>query len=520
MKIFRSAWMRELDGETIGRIGVPPAALMERASSGAAGFFCSEFPKIRFPNVLVIAGKGNNGGDGIDIGRMLHQRGYRVECVLVAPADGMSPDARANLKVIRNLGLGIAEIGSAGELKTIFSRCPPCGTWLVDAVFGTGISEPVGQGKYADVIRLMNESGFPIAAVDIPSGLSESFLPEEGAHVRADVTATFGGLKLAHIHPDGNRHCGKIAVIDIGIPRELTDDPRYAIELIGPEAFTRLLAPRAVDGHKGDYGHVLAVVGSIEKPGAGVLSVFAALRAGAGLITAAIPPSNRLIYVQSHPEIMTLPFAAPAALRGKLGDFECLMAGPGLGRTERTFRLVSLLLRNARVPLILDADALNVLEKKTSILKTRRAMPVILTPHPGEFSRLTGLPPEKILRDRIGLSLEFAARWNTYLILKGHHTVIATPSGRAYVNQTGNAGMATAGSGDVLSGMISGFVSQFHRQASMDQILQAAVFLHGYAGDRAVRRIGEISLVASDIIAAIPESILNLHEFESPFLLA
>lgn len=510
--------MKELDDETSGRIGLPPFVLMERAALGAAEFFRREFPRNRYPNAVVVAGKGNNGGDGIAIGRMLHQQGYRVEWILLAPADRLSPDAAANLSIVRNLGLHFTEIGNGEEWQELLLRYRPGDTWLIDAVFGTGLTEPLREGATADIIRSMNGSGFPIAAVDIPSGLSETFLPEEGVHIRADVTATFGGLKLALLHPDGNKHCGKIALIDIGIPRELTDRPRYNIEIITPEAFSGLLVPRTADGHKGDYGHVLGVVGSREKPGAGILSIYGALRAGAGLATAAIPEADRHLYVQSHPEIMTLPFKTPTALKGKLDDFDCVFAGPGLGRTDRSFKLVSLLIQNDRAPLILDADALNVLERKDSLLKTNRRNPIVLTPHPGEFSRLTGLTSERILKDRINLSLEFAACWNVFLILKGHHTVIATPEGRAYINQTGNAGMATAGSGDVLTGMIAGLVSQFYPKRSMDEILQAAVFLHGYAGDRAARTHGEISLVASDIIAFIAESFLKIHEFRSSIL--
>lgn len=519
MKVFRSAWMKELDDETSGRIGLPSLVLMERAAYGAAEFFRREFPRKRYPNAVVVAGKGNNGGDGIAIGRMLHQRGYRVEWVLLVPAERLSPNAAANLAIIRNLGLRITEIGHVEEWQEFLRRYLPGDTWLIDAVFGTGITEPLREGAIADIIRSMNGSGFPIAAVDVPSGLSESFLPEEGAHIRADVTATFGGIKLALLYPDGNKHCGKIAQIDIGIPRELTDHPRYNIEIITPEAFSGLLEPRAVDGHKGDYGHVLGVVGSREKPGAGILSIYAALRTGAGLATAAIPAADRHLYVQSHPEIMTLPFKTTTALKKRLDDFDCLFAGPGLGRTDHTFKLVSLLIQNARVPLILDADALNVLGKKGSLLKANHPHPIVLTPHPGEFSRLTGLSSERILRDRINLSLEFAASRSVFLILKGHHTVIATPEGRAYVNQTGNAGMATAGSGDVLTGMIAALVSQFYRKKSMDEILQAAVFLHGYAGDRAARTHGEMSLVASDIVDSIAESFLKIHEFRSPILI-
>jgi NAD(P)H-hydrate epimerase len=325
-------------------------------------------------------------------------------------------------------------------------------------------------------------------------------------------------LKWAHINPDGNPDCGKIRVLDIGIPKDLENDDEHYIRLTEPADFKVLLTGRKAAAHKGAFGHALVVAGSWEKPGAGILASYAALKSGVGLCTAAVPPRNRDIYVLAHPEIMTMPFEKPEELSGRLNDFSCVLAGPGMGDRPSTLNTVLLLLKESRQPVVLDADALNVMHGRTDLLKTNCSRPLVLTPHPGEFARLTGKTIKEVQEDRLVLARDFAIKHQVFLILKGHHTLTATPEGRVWVNQTGNPGMATAGSGDVLGGMIAGFVAQFHPQYPMEMILAAAVFLHGYASDLAARQTGEMGLTASDIVAFIPESILKINGFHSPFL--
>jgi NAD(P)H-hydrate epimerase len=242
------------------------------------------------------------------------------------------------------------------------------------------------------------------------------------------------------------------------------------------------------------------------------------LKAGAGLCTAACSLRNRDLIILAHPEIMALPFEKPEELSGKLNDFSCILAGPGMGNRLSTQKVVSQLLRETHQPIVLDADALNVLQGQVQLLPTRSARPVVLTPHPGEFARLTGRTVKEIQDNRLNLAREFAMKHGLYLILKGQFTLTATPAGRVWINPTGNAGMATAGSGDVLGGMIAGLIAQFHPQHPMEVILAAAVFLHGYAGDLAARQVGEMGLTASDIVSSIPASILGSHDFHSPFL--
>ncbi|UCH97354.1 MAG: NAD(P)H-hydrate dehydratase, partial [Candidatus Aminicenantes bacterium] len=492
MKILYSQWMQELDAETINGVGIPSIVLMENASKGAADFFANEFPLHRYKHVIVIAGKGNNGGDGFAAGRILAQKGYHVRFILLANPEKLNPDPKINFNILKKLGLRYTVIENEKQvqhIKDIFEAHHPGDTFIIDAIFGTGLNQPIRPGTYSEVIGLINDSPFKVAAIDIPSGLSDAFLPEEGIHVEADVTATFQSLKTAHLHPDGNKHCGKIHIIDIGIPHDLFANERYYIHLINPGNFNDLFKKREVDAHKGDYGHSLTICGSLEKPGAGILSSFAVLKCGAGLCTAAVCFENRTLPAAVHPELMTLVYRKNTDLLERLKEFNAVLIGPGLGNNENTAEIVSLMIEHSHAPLVMDADALNVLpgEKRKMLLKKNRQQPIILTPHPGEFSRLTGRSISEIKKDRIETSRSFAREFNVFVILKGHHTLIATPGGRVYVNPTGNPGMATAGSGDVLSGMITGMISQSIKQYphALEKILQAAVFIHGYAGDLA-----------------------------------
>lgn len=524
MKILYSQWMQELDTQTINGIGIPSIVLMENASKGAADFFAAEFPLNRYKQVIVVAGKGNNGGDGFAAGRILVQKGYQVEFILLSDPEKLNPDPKINFNILKNLRLKYTIVDGENQvqkIRKIFDTYHPGDTFIIDAIFGTGLNKPVRPGFYSEIIRLINHSPFKIAAMDIPSGLSDAFLPEEGSHVKADVTATFQTLKTALLHPDGNNHCGKIRIIDIGIPDYLIENRKYYIHLIEPANFKDLLKNREVDTHKGTYGHSLTICGSIEKPGAGILSSFAVLKSGAGLCTAAVCFENRTLPASVHPELMTLVYKKHTDLLHRLKEFNAILIGPGLGTSEQTADIVSLVLAHAQAPVVLDADALNVLgeEKQKVILKRSRQQPVILTPHPGEFSRLTGTSIPEIKKDRMGISKSFAEEFNVYVILKGHHTLIANPGGEIYVNPTGNPGLATAGSGDVLSGMITGMISQLinRNHDSLDRILQAAVFLHGYAGDLAVRETGEISLTATDITRFIPQAFRHLDDYQTPF---
>jgi ADP-dependent NAD(P)H-hydrate dehydratase / NAD(P)H-hydrate epimerase len=523
-KILYSHWMQELDAKTINGIGIPSVVLMEKASQGAADFFAREFPLPRYRRVIVMAGKGNNGGDGLAAGRILAQKGYQVEFVLLTSPERLNPDPGINFQILKNLGLRYTVIQTDNQLekiKEILACHHPVDTFVIDAIFGTGLNKPIRPGLFSRVIQELNNSPFQIAAIDLPSGLSEQFLPREGIHVEADVTAALQSLKVAHLYPDGNKHCGKIQIIDIGIPYALIAKESYYLHISEPGDFCHLLKKREIDAHKGTYGHSLTICGSLEKPGAGILSSFAVLKCGAGLCTAAVPPENRTLPSSVHPELMTLVYEKNTDLLQRLKEFNAILIGPGLGNHPETAEVVSLMVEHAAAPLVLDADALNVLdrERQTALLKKNQRQPIILTPHPGEFSRLTGHTLSEIRKDRLGLCREFAREYNVYVILKGHHTLLATPGGRVYLNPTGNPGMATAGSGDVLSGMVTGLISQSlqHHPQDLEYILQAAIFIHGYAADLAVKETGEISLTAADITRFIPHAFQRLHDYQTPF---
>ncbi len=517
MKILLSPWMKELDSVAINDIGIPSIVLMENASRGAAVFFAREFPRERYKNIVAVIGKGNNGGDGIAVGRILSQMGYNVRFLFFAAPETFPPDSKTNFDIIAKLGLDYQLLGDIQDLAVLLDSLHHYDTFIIDAIFGIGINKPLNDGLFVDAIRLINESPHPVAAIDIPSGLSDEFLPDEGAHINADVTATFQNLKWAHFIPDGNTFCGKIEIIDIGIPVSLQQNPAYFIDMTEASDCREFVKLRDIDAHKGNFGHCLTICGSRDKPGAGVLSSISTLKAGAGLCTVAVEKENRTIPVLAHPELMTLPYEHPGEIISRLEEFDCILMGPGLGNTPETFSLVSDIIERTRVPLILDADAINVLEGKTEYLGKANGIPIILTPHPREFSRLSGISTRQILKDRIHAARNFSMEHSVYLVLKGHHTIVASPDGRVNVNQTGNPGMATAGSGDVLGGVLAGFVAQFAGSFEIGKIVSAAVFIHGYAGDIAMESIGETALTATDIIGFLSEATRKLNDSKTRF---
>ncbi len=518
MKVLFNSWMREIDRAAIDLRGIPALTLMENAAAACCGHFTSVFPRERYPACLVLAGKGNNGGDGLAIARLLLEGGYGVRVLLLARPGDLGPEARTNYGRLLETGVAPGLVDTAAALREALAACDPGKTFVVDAVFGTGLDKPVIAGFFAEAFTAVNQSSMPVAAVDIPSGLGENFPPAAGVHVRAQVTAALHALKWSHLHPDGSPDCGRIRVVDIGIPRDLEDRDEYFMRLTGPEDFKALLARRPRAAHKGEFGHALVVAGSAEKPGAGILASYAALRAGAGLCTAAVPPQNRDLSVLAHPEVMTLPFRNPEEVSARLDEFSCVLAGPGMGANPDTLRTVSMLLQEAKAPLVLDADAINVLDGQAPLLRGPGLRPLVLTPHPGEFARLTGRAVRDVQQDRLNLAREFALRQGAYLVLKGHHTLTVSPQGRVWVNPTGNPGMATAGSGDVLGGVIAGLIAQHYPKQAMEIILAAAVFLHGYAGDLAAREFGETGLTAGDIIRFLPKSVLKIDGYHSAFL--
>ncbi len=517
MKVLFSQWMRELDFNAINKTGIPSIVLMENASRGSAHIIRENFPVEKFPSIIVLTGPGNNGGDGIATGRILAQWGYNPHFLLLSDPGKLSGDPLINFNIINELKLKWTLIPDDKSLKSILDGHSDCDTLIIDAIFGTGMKRPLKEGKYHKIIKFLNGSDFKIVSIDLPSGLSDSFPPSDGCFVEPDTTVTFQSLKVAHIFPDDRKRCGEIYIADIGIPSAFINDEKYFINMSEPSDFSGLLVKRVSGVHKGNFGHGLIVAGSDEKPGASILSSVSVLRSGSGLSTCVVSEKNRDLIIRSYPEIMTLNEKEFIGLEKIPEEYDCVLAGPGMGTTDKSRKMIEKLLSVSDIPVVLDADALNLLEKNIEILKNRRDYPLVLTPHPKEFSRISGIQMSEILADPVTSARDFAVKYGLFVVLKGHYTLIVSPEGQVIVNQTGNPGMATAGSGDVLGGIIAGMIAQFNKKFPIIKVLQAAVFIHGYAGDIASLQKGESPMIASDIVDNISRAVGELNEYKSEF---
>jgi NAD(P)H-hydrate epimerase len=427
--------------------------------------------------VVVAAGKGNNGGDGRIVARLL---------------EGVARDVR------------LLEIGG---------KLPSNADVIVDALFGTGLSRPV-EGHAKASIEAINRSKKWVLSIDIPSGLSADTGEVLGAAVRADITVTMGRPKLGLVLPQAAPYVGRLEVVDIGIPNEVYDSLGSRTHWVTAGDVKPWFVPRTPDTHKGTYGHILMIGGSETKPGSILLAGKAGLRTGAGLATIALPDKAFRKFPKNFLELMYEP--VPSSRQGTfapkswtriakiLKGKDAVMIGPGMGVNADTKALVRQAVLKIDPPLVLDADALNAL--MPADLKKRKS-PTILTPHPGEMARLTGVSTAKIQKNRIDAARDFAKRYVAIVVLKGFRTVIATPSGSVFVNSTGNPGMATAGMGDVLTGVIASLIAQ---GLEPEKAAVAGVFLHGRAGDRVAERLGDRGLLASDAIEEIPQTIREL----------
>jgi len=514
MELVTAEEMRRLDRLTI-EAGTPGHVLMERAGRGATRVLLECFPRLRRAGrrALVVAGKGNNGGDGFVIARLLKQRGIRVEVLLLGRAGDVSGDAERMMRAYRRGRTVLHELTSGADLGALATRLVGADL-VVDALFGTGLDKPVG-GLHAEAIELINASGAPVFAVDIPSGLNaDSGMPMGGA-IQAEATATFGFAKLGQALYPGARHCGRLSVVDIGLSAAAIarHPPRAA--LLDADAAARLVPARQPDAHKGDCGHVLVIAGSFGKTGAAQLAARAASRVGAGLVTVVAPASLYPIYAAASLEAMTeaLPddggrihFDA-ARLMALLAGKNAVVIGPGIGTHEGAERTVAWLLRNAKRPIVVDADAITVLARDRSVLRDSGGA-ALLTPHPGEMSRLLDGDTSTVQGDRAGVARRFAAEHGCTLVLKGARSVIADGAGRVWVNPTGNPGMASGGMGDVLSGVLGGLLAQGLPPAEAACL---GVYLHGAVADR-IAADGEVGLVASDLLGSLRQGLHALRE--------
>ncbi len=508
MKIITSAEMREIDRVTSEQFLVPSLTLMENAGSAVAHFALSAYPSAE--TFGVICGKGNNGGDGFVVARKLHEASREVRLLFLADPAELRGDAATNFAKLPTKSAAPPFVvfkgwGDAKSAREVFA----CDV-LIDAIFGSGFRPPV-SGVYAEAIAKINAAGAPVIAVDVPSGADADVMGEQtGAVARADAIVTFTAPRPAHIF--GNLSAGPTLIAPIGSPGEVVHSS-LNLNVITPKDIAPLLDPRPRDSNKGMYGHVLVAGGSLGKAGAAAMAGFSALRTGAGLVTVAVPRSVLGTVAGYHPELMTEPLAeteSGSISTQALGAFwhaaenkTVFAIGPGISRHPETAVFVRTVVQKSSTPIVLDADGLNAFEGKVDELNGH-GRTLVLTPHPGEMARLTGLSTSAIQRDRINVARTFAKEHQLILVLKGDCTIVAGPGGEAWVNTTGNPGMSTGGTGDILTGIIAGMLAQ-NPKREFEAVL-AAVYLHGLAGDIGRERMGEHSLVATDLVKTLPEA--------------
>ncbi len=514
MDIVTAEQMQNLDRQTIQEIGIPGAVLMENAGRGTVEQMRRYFPDLGSRRVVVIAGKGNNGGDGFVIARYLLNQNIAVNVFLLAQADRVSGDAALNLAAFQRLGGLIQEIPDESAWRKAQPELKSAGL-IVDALFGTGLQAPI-TGLAAQVITEVNQSGVPVVAVDVPSGLDATSGQVQGCAIKAQLTCTFGLAKRGLVIYPGLLYAGKVEIIDIGIPCALIRRANLQEHLLEDADFYGKLPARAPDSHKGTYGHAFIIAGSPGKTGAAALAAQAAMRVGAGLVTIGVPEQVNPILEIKVTEAMTEPL--PGSEKGYLGSRslqriqdvlpgKTVMAiGPGIADRAETAQLVHALIESVELPLVIDADGLNAVARNPEVLKKARAA-VVLTPHPGEMARLMHTTTGAVQADRIGSARTFAAAYGVIVVLKGARTVIAEPGGQIFINPTGNPGMASGGMGDVLTGMIAGFMAQ---RINPLFSAQCAAYVHGRIGDTLAARRGNTGIIATDIIDDIPAALQQL----------
>jgi hydroxyethylthiazole kinase-like uncharacterized protein yjeF len=522
MKVLTAAQMREADRRSRDEFGIPSLQLMENAGTRVSEFLIDKIPDLARKKIVVLCGKGNNGGDGLVVARLLKQQGCAPSVFLCADPDAVAGDAAVNLRRWREkrgdlfIVLGEDDWGRARATVS-------AGEVVVDALLGTGLRGPV-EGLLRTVIRDVNSlcADAVVVAVDVPSGLASDEHSSPGPVIQADYTVALAAPKLGEILPPNREFVGKLSVADIGIPVELLEgNAALKIHWLGPDEFRGISLRRDPSAHKGSFGHAFLVAGSRGKTGAAVLAATGALRAGAGLVTVATPQSVLSIVAGFLPEMMTHPLSETEAQSVSmhsldydaffplLEDKSVLAIGPGLSTHPETMRFVQMVVGRCSLPIILDADGLNAFAGRAAELRARKSAFLAITPHPGEMARVLGTTVGDVQERRLEIALLTANALQAHVVLKGNTTIVASPDGHAFINPTGNPGMATGGTGDVLTGMLAGLTAQFGT-ADWSRVLSLGVYLHGLAGDLAAADMGEHSLIASDLVRHIPAAFRRL----------
>lgn len=515
MKLVTAEQMRGLDNGAIHKCNVPSLELMENAGRRTVDVMLEKYGDPLGRNVAIFVGPGNNGGDGLVIARLLAAKLARPVVFLLVPTDKLKGDSAHNYARLLELPVKIIEVQDEGDLLEatgmLASEC-----WAaVDAVFGTGLTRDVA-GIFAAAVNIINEAPCPVIAVDIPSGLNSDTGTVLGSCVKADITVTFGQAKIGQVIYPGRECTGFLEVVDIGIPEKVVDEAGIRLELLTGDV-GRWLPARFPNAHKGTYGHLLIVAGGLGKTGAALLCGSGGLRSGAGLVTLCVPYEINSIIQSGLWEAMTVPLQSTSQGILSIEDFtvikdtlqgkKTLVMGPGIGSASETAELITRLYCEIEIPTVVDADALNILAADTRLLRKARGER-LLTPHPGEMSRLTGLDAATILDNRLEITREFAMNHKIHLILKGADTLVCDPAGNMAINPTGNAGMATGGMGDVLSGMLGGFMAQ---GLSPWQAACLGVYSHGLAGDRLAEETAS-GFLASELADQLPFILEDLRD--------
>jgi hydroxyethylthiazole kinase-like uncharacterized protein yjeF len=505
MKIVTAAEMRAIDRITSESFGVPSLTLMENAGAVVADYVLAHYSDAR--RIVVFCGKGNNGGDGFVAARRLQREGRVVQVILLANAADLRGDAAV---MYSSLPETVISVNSREELKSERVRLSLPADLYIDAILGTGFKRPVSE-LYADAIAILNAGTTSVIAVDIPSGSDADVMgPQIGNPARADAVVTFTAPRPAHVFSPLT--AGPTCVAEIGSPAQAVNSTLQLNIITAPD-LAPLVGPRAADSNKGSYGHVLVVGGSMGKAGAVAMAGMSALRTGAGLATVATAKSIQPTVAGFHPELMTERLAetdagtissnADLRLEELLAGKTVLAIGPGISRHRQTAEIVRTLVAKCRIAMVVDADGLNAFEGLTGELNGK-GRTLVITPHPGEMARLAGCSTAEVQKDRLGTARTFAREHEIIVVLKGHRTLVVQPDGEAWVNTTGNPGMATGGTGDILTGMIAGMIAQNPKDAFLAVL--TAVHLHGLAGDVARETVGEHSLVATDLLVGLPEA--------------
>ena len=516
MKVATAELMRKLDQRAITEFGIPGIVLMENAARGTVNALFRYFPQISNFRVGILAGKGNNGGDALAIARYLANRGIPFQVFLFAGKEGIPGDAGANLQILNRMGIRVQEILNLEEWesqKTILAGQD----LLIDGIFGTGLKGPV-EGFFREIIEFINSLKKPVVSIDTPSGLDVNSGQILGACIQARVTVTFGMAKRGLLVQPGVQAAGDLVVVDISLPGPAIQAEKIQDHLIEGADLLPFLPPRNPDAHKGQFGHLFVLAGSPGKTGAAAMVCQAALRIGAGLVTLGIPESLNPILEGKLTEVMTEPLtetkAQTLSVSSQQRIFElfahktALALGPGLSLNAETVRLVQQIVRKSTLPMVLDADAVSAFAGRTDILR-RNPAERILTPHPGEMARLLGVSVDDVQKNRIEVARKFATEQGVTLVLKGSRSLVAAPEGDVFINPTGNPGMASGGMGDVLTGMIGGFLAQGFPPL---EAAKSGVYLHGLTGDYLAFLLGERGITATDIIAEAPKLLKALAD--------